>query len=343
MRVLFDMVDTAHVHFFKQLIFELKKRGADVLVTARRKDITVELLEKLGIEYRCISTMGKGLLGMAWELFVRDIRLLGVARKFRPDVMMAKNAGVSIGIVGALMGVPRLVLEDTEHARLQRLVGLPFATCIITGTGYLKDHGRRQKKFDGVWVQAYLDERFFRPDAELIRKYGVDPDRPYIVLRTVAWEAAHDAGHEGIGDGGLQAAVERLERFGRVLICSEKPLPEGLCKYANPVPVEHIHHLLAFAQLYLGEGGSMTAEAAFMGTPAIFCSPLRVGYLVALEDQYDMVYNVDTMAEALPVAEELLGREDLKSQWLKKRQRLLAASDDVVEFILQTIEEAGGQ
>jgi len=335
------MVDTAHVHFFRHLIFELKDRGHTVLVCARRKDITLDLLERLGIEYRCISTMGRSMPALAWELLVRLVRMFGVAARFRPDVMLAKNGGPAIGLVGWLLRARRIVFEDTEHARLQRLVGLPFANCIVTGSGYLADHGRRQRKYRGIWVQAYLDERYFRPDAEIIRRYGINPDEPYILLRTVAWAAAHDAGHKGADQADLQEALRRLQRFGRVVICSERPLSEPLCKYANPVPAEHIHHLLAFARLYIGEGGSMASEAAVLGTPAIFCNPLRhgCGCLLALENDYGLLHSTDTLNQGLEIAEKWLADPDLPQTWQEKLKKFKAETDNIPQYMLKLIEQ----
>ncbi len=345
MRVLFDIVDTAHVHFFKNLIFLLKERGHDIAVTARRKDITLKLLDSLNIEYTCISNMGSGYSGLAKELLCRYIRMFRFARKFKPDVMLAKNAGPTIGLIGFLLRARRIVFEDTEHARLQRMVGLPFASCIVTGNGYLGDHGRRQKRYRGIWVQAYLNSRCFKPDPAILRRYGVDAGEPYIVVRTIAWEAAHDAGHKGAGHGDLQAVVERLGRFGRVLICSEKPLPDSLAGHANPVPAEHIHHLLAFGRLYIGEGGSMASEAAVLGTPAIFCNPLRhgCGCLLSLEKDYGLLHCTDTLAEGLAVAEKWLSDPDLAQTWRKKLQKFQAETDNLEEYMLQLIEEAAGK
>lgn len=336
MRVLFDAVDTAHVHFFKQIIKTLREQGHEAFVTARQKDITIELLEKLNIPYRCISRRGEGMFGMALELLQRQMRLYKVVREWKPDVLVAKNAGPAVGPVGFLTRVPRVVLEDTEHAKLQRAIGLPFATAIVTGDGYLKQHGRRQRKYRGVWPQAYLDPKYFTPQKDPLVQAGIDPDQPYIVLRTVAWEAAHDAGHQGVGEKALCDTVRRLKKFGRVLISAERPLPESLKAYANPVPVEDVHHLLAYATLYMGEGGSMAAEAAVLGTPAIFTSVLECGYLLALEKEYDMVYNTTTIEAGTAIAEKLLAMPDLKQQWRQKQQNLLDQSDDLCEFMIQT-------
>lgn len=51
MKILFDMGHPAHVHFFKNAIWELEKRGHQVKVTAREKDVTLELLGAYKIPY----------------------------------------------------------------------------------------------------------------------------------------------------------------------------------------------------------------------------------------------------------------------------------------------------
>jgi predicted glycosyltransferase len=342
MRVLFDITHPAQVHFFKHLIWLLQQRGDQVLVATRRKDVTLDLLDRLAIPYECLSAKGWGMLGMASELLERYIKLLRLARRFSPDVMMAQT-GVSIGLVGALLGVPRLVLEEAEHARLQQVLGLPFATSIFTGTGYTKSYGPREVKFRGIWVQSYLHPNYFTPNRRPLIEAGVDPDRPFIVLRTVSWSAAHDVGLHGAGEAELRGIVERLSRYGRVLISSEGELPSSLVPYRNPVPVEHVHDLLAAATLYIGEGGTMAAEAAVLGTPAVFCNHLRVGYLSALEHQYGLAFNTDSLRLGLPIAERLLGQADLRNEWRSRVDRLMLQSDDVTRFMLDLVDRTVGR
>jgi predicted glycosyltransferase len=338
MRVLFDISHPAQAHFFKQAIWALRRRGDAVLVVARQKDVTVPLLQRLDIEHVCLSAKGSGMAGMASELLVRYVRLLALARRFRPDVMLAQT-GVSIGLVGAILGIPRLVLEEAEHARLQQILGLPFATAIFTGTGYTRSYGARQVRFRGIWVQSYLHPNYFRPDPAPLRAAGVDPDQPLIVLRTVSWGAAHDLGLRGTSEQDLGLIVQRLSRFGRVLISAEGSLPAALESYRNPVSVDHIHDLLAHARLYIGEGGTMAAEAAVLGTPAIFCNHLRVGYLLALEEQYGLAFNVDSLMQGLPLAEKLLAQADLGCQWRQKQAALLADTQDVTAFVVNLIDQ----
>ncbi len=340
MRVLFDITHPAQLHFFKYAMQELHDQGHNVLATARDKDVTLGLSAALGIPCVSISRMGTGLAGMAKELVQRDWRLLLLAGSFRPDVMVARM-GISIGFVGAVLGVPRIIFEDTEHARLQAALSLPLATVICTGTGYLKKYGRRQLRYRGIPALAYLAPNRFQPNPRPLRQAGVQPDQPYIVLRLVAWAAAHDAGLSGPSEQEVIETVERLSHFGRVLISSEQPLPSSLRDHRNPVPIEHMHDLLAFASLYMGEGGTMAAEAAVLGTPAIFCNPLRTGYLLALEKRYQLVHNTDTLAQGAQIAERILRRQNLRQEWQRKRRTLLEQSDDIVQFTCRVINEIG--
>jgi uncharacterized protein len=343
MRVLFDITHPAQVHFFKNLIALLQEQGHPVLVTTRRKDVTVELLTALGIPHQCISRKKPGLWGGISELAVRDFRLWRIARRFRPDAMMAR-LGISVSRVGAVMGVPRIIFDDTEMATSQLAISIPFATKVCTGIGYLKDWGRKQVRFHGFPVLAYLAPRYFTPDRQPLRQAGLDCDRPYMVLRTVAWGATHDKGLHGPGQEQMLQYARQLARHGRVVISTEGPLPAALEEYRNPVPVEHLHGLLAYASLVLGEGGTMAQEAAVLGTPSIFASPLRPGALVAMERDYHLLRLVNTMAEGVALAEEMLAQPDLRAQWTQRRAALLAECIDVTEFmyrqLVETVEAA---
>jgi len=109
---------------------------------------------------------------------------------------------------------------------------------------------------------------------------------------------------------------------------------------ANPPPAEHIHHLLAFAQLCIVEGGTMAEEAAVLGTPAICPKTYDFGYLRALQKDYGLLFRPATTAQALEIAETILRQPDCKQQFRQKRQRLLEDSEDVVEFMLKMIDLA---
>ena len=51
MKIFVDIGHPAHVHYFKNLIFNLKHKGHEFLITAREKDVSQELLDNYDIPY----------------------------------------------------------------------------------------------------------------------------------------------------------------------------------------------------------------------------------------------------------------------------------------------------
>ncbi|PKL50387.1 MAG: hypothetical protein CVV39_01655 [Planctomycetes bacterium HGW-Planctomycetes-1] len=341
MRVLVDISHPSQVHFFKNLILRFRRNKDKVVITARHKDVTIDLLKGLNLKYICISQQKGSIWAMGLELILRYIRMWGIVRRFKPDILIAET-GVTIGLIGALLRIPRIVEEDTEHAKLQRMLGLPFASVIMTGLGYLKSHGSRERKFKGVWVQSYLNPEYFTPYASVLTDAGIDVNKPFIVMRMVSWSAAHDTGLGGYSEKEYLDAAERLSKYGRVIISSESALPESIAQYENPVAPEKAHHLLAFATLYIGEGGTMAAEAAALGTPAIFCNPLPLGYLMAMERDYQLLYNCKNFPAGLEIAGKLLSDKNIKQLWRQRRQKLLDESEDINEFMFKIVRQIVG-
>jgi len=339
MRVLFDIVHPAQVHFFKQAIWKLQQRGDEVLVTARNKDITVDLLKALNIEHACISTKGVNMAAMGGELVIRTLRLIKIVRKFKPDVMVAR-VGHSIGITGKLLGIPTVIYDDMEHAKLQAAIGMTFATYICTGLGYYRDFGTRQVRFQGPPVLSYLAPRYFTPNFEPLRQAGLDPEKTLIFFRTVSWGASHDVGRKGATLSELDAAIKKLSEYGRVIISSEDSLPPSFNHCANPVPVANMHDLLAFCDVCMIEGGTMAEEAAVLGVPAICKNTYDFGYLLALEREYGLVFRPDSMKKAVGIAEDILKNPKAKAEFGDKQKQLLADSEDVVEFMINMVERA---
>lgn len=341
MRILFDLKHPAQVRFFVHAVAALRRGGDDVLVTSRHKDETVALLDRIGMPHICLSRMGSGLLGMGAELAGRTCRMLKLARRFRPDVLVART-GITIGLVGKALGIPRVVFDDTEFAWLQRSLSVPLATVVCTGMGYHRRFPGKQREFAAPPQLLYTHPARFAPDPDILRKHGIEPEEPYVVVRVKAWRALHDMGVQQPADDRLSALVRQLRRFGRPVITSERPLPEPLCRFRSPLPVEHALDLLAFARLYVGEGSCMAAEAACLGTPAVFISPVsRRGYLDALEERYGLVKTVTDHDAAARVAGEWLADPDQPRRFRDVREEMVRECDDPLDFMLNIIRDIG--
>lgn len=338
MKVLFDIVHPADVLFFYRPIQRLVDRGASIVIASRHKDITTELLDAFRLAHQPISSAGSGLIGLASELVMRDLRLLQLARRERPDVM-AGFGGVAISHAGALLRIPSLAFYDSEHASLQIGLTLPFITewhVPECWTG--REAAGRTYHFNAIKELSYLHPGEFTPDPDLAQQAGWVPDRDNFLVRTVAWKATHDKGRRGLSDGELEQLVTSLAGRGVVHVVTEGAMPPFLEQYRYRGRPQDIHQLMAHCRLYAGESATMAAEAAVLGVPAIFTADFDLGYIAELVTQGMIRITTGSVDEILDNAAEML--ETPAATWRTWRDKALAGKVNMAEYVANRIEAA---
>ncbi len=340
MKVLFHIGHPAHVHVFKHVIFSLISEGHEIEIVARKKEVSLDLLNSYGLPYRVIDYHSSSSVGKLTDLVRTDASMYRIVREKKPDLMICIGLP-SITHVGKLLGIPSVYITDTEDAGLANSAAAPFATIICTPSCFLKNFGKKHIRFNGYKELAYLHPNYFKPDPFLLRDYHIDG--PFIILRSISWKAHHDVGLSGIRD--MKGLIGRLEKYGQVFITSEKELPGEYDTYRISVPPEKIHSLLYYSSLYIGEGGTMAAEAAVLGTPAIHIERNAQGVatgnfsgnFLELRDRYGLLYFFASQDEALDKAVTLLNNPGLKEDWQKKRENLMREKTDVTAWMKEFI------
>jgi len=339
MKILIDIGHPAHVHFFKNFISEMNKKGHKTLITARNKEITQELLSRYNIGYISIGEQKQGTFNLIREWIQRDAQIFNLARKFNPDVLVGIGNPAIAHVAKALRKIS-IVFTDTEHATFANGITFPFADSVCTPSCFKKDIGKKQIRYEGYHELAYLHPNYFKPNPAILDELGLSPDDIIIVVRFVSWNASHDIGHHGIRDRiGL---VKALEKYGRVLITSEEGLPEALKPYRVRVSPERLHDLLYYATLYVVEGATTASECAVLGTHAIYVNTLGLGYITEEEKRYHLITDFSsrlcTDGAVLAEARELLENNNLKTEGKQKGKILIRDKCDVTAFIVWFIE-----
>jgi predicted glycosyltransferase len=337
LRVLIDIGHPAHVHFFKNTIWNLEKKGHKVMVVSRDKDVVVELLNAYGIPHTVLSKVKPGKGHLLEEWFIREYKAFKITKQFDPDVLMG-ILSPTVAQVAWMLRKKSIIFNDTEHAVLAQKITYPFCDIICTPSCYLKNEGKKQIRYSGFHELAYLHPSYFTPRPEILKELELKVGEPFIILRFISWGAHHDVGQHGIKN--KLALVQELEKLGKVFITSEGPLAEEFEKYRIRVSSEKIHHLLYYATLYVGEGATMAVESAILGTPSIYVSTLAgtMGNFSELQEKYGLLFNYSSSEDALSKALELLKDPELKKKWGLKRAALLKDKIDVTGFMIKLIE-----
>ncbi|HSM02051.1 MAG TPA: DUF354 domain-containing protein [Acidimicrobiia bacterium] len=337
MKILVDVLHPAHVHFFRHFITDVESQGHDVRVTARDKEMTLELLDRLGIPARVLSSRRSGVIGLGSELVTRTARLIREARRSRPDVMVG-IMGPSIAPAGRLLRIPSVVFYDTENAgRTNRWV-YPMASAVCTPDCYQGPVRGRHHTYAGYHELAYLHPNRFTPDPTVPARAGIDSGEPYGIVRFVSWQASHDLGEAGLTLPQKREIVRAVARHGRVVISSEAPLPDDLESLRVPAElVPSIHHLLAGARAIVGESATMTSEAAVLGVPAVYLAGRRLGYTDEQENRYGLVRTIrpGDLEEALDAVDRAMTMAEADRG--TRRSSLLADKIDTTRWVVDFV------
>ena len=344
MNVHFEVGHPAHVHLFKHAVSELNARGHETLVTARETEVTTDLLDAYGIDYRVLSKQGETTPRLLLEWTLRELKLIRAIRKFDSDVVVSHLSPVAAQ-AARVTGTPSVTFTDDEVAtRSLSKLTLPFTSRVCTPACFEMDFGEKHRRYDGYHELAYLHPDRYEPDPRPLREHGVAVDEPYFILRFVSWAAHHDVGETGISTEGKRELVEYLSEHGRVYITSESPLPASFEEYRLPVPPELIHHLLFYADGYIGDSQTMAIEAGVLGTPAIrtnsFVGSADLSTFRELES-HGLVYNLNEERAAIEKMKTFIEDPDTAAKWERRRSQLLAEREDVTDVVVEeTLETA---
>jgi len=329
-RILFDIGHPAHVHLFKNLIRYLVDRGHHVVVVSRDKDLTVPLLDLYHIDHVCISRAKEGALSMMGELAQRDIAVLKLQKKHR--FQAAIGTAVSIAHLSALSSVRSFVFEedDDDVVPLFARLTYPFASQIVIPRN-LRFNKWKKKRIchDSYHELAYLHPDIFKPDEQVVEKYGLKP-HSYIILRHSAYQAHHDWKEKGFSSR-VWDDVTKIVKDYPVIKSHERDQKKDF----DPLDM---HHLLSFAKMIISDSQTMSMEASCLGIPSVRYSSFvgRISVLEELEHKYGLTFgfcpgNESTMLDKI---QDLLLKKDLKTVWDDKRNSMLQEKNNFSDWMI---------
>lgn len=336
--ILFDIVHPADVLFFKEPIAYFKRQGTPIHIASRDKDITCDLLDRLGLEHRILTRSGKGLVQLGGELVKRDWKLWRLARAVKPDVMVGFG-GVGISHIGKLLRIPSISFYDTDHAPLQQKITLPFISEWHVPECYQGPIApNRTYRFKGFKELSYFHPDNFQADRKLAYQNGLRADQKNFVVRVVGWGANHDVGYAGLTHAMLEELIEKLSPYGNVILSSEASLPPQFSSYLYQGNSAEFHHVLACSDLVIGESVTVATEATILGTKSLVIIPIKVGYVEQLAQQGIMTWHQSYDREA--VFSWIEDAVQDKGHWQETIwQPFIQKQENISDYIIQQLEK----
>lgn len=341
MIVLFQLGHPAHFHLFRYTIENLKRDGHQTYILIKKKDILEDLLKEADLPYVNILPSGKktkmALLLRLWRVFWFTLR---------HRVEMLVGSTPEVAQVAWVLKRHSMVLAEDDAAIIPQFIKAvrPFVDQYLSPITC--DNGSLEPftiHYAGFHKLAYLHPHVFTPDTNVVDKY-FPCQKDYFLLRFAQLNAYHDlnAHARGINNEIAVKLVELLLPYGNVYITSERPIDDRLEPYRLHINPLDIHHVMAFAKLYIGDSQSMAVEAAMLGTPSLRFNDFagKIGVLEELENKYELTYAIPSSHPELLYAKvnELLTMPNLRELFQQRRQKMLSDKIDVTAFVTWFIE-----
>ena len=331
MRIFIDIGHPAHVHYFRYIINKLKKDGNGILITARNKDVTHQLLNNYNISFTSRGSGSDSLFGKFIYLLKANLLLFRLAKDFKPDLFLS-FASPYASHVSSMIRKPHIAFTDTEYAKLGIFSFLPFTDIVFTPEVYKSDHGVNHLRFHGYMEQCYLQKQYFEPNIDILKKLQLEENDKYVIIRLVSWKASHDIGQKGFSLGYLKRLIALIENQARVFLSVEGKISADLEKYKLSIDPTDIHSILYYAELFIGEGATMASECAILGTPSIYVNSLSAG---SLEDQAkeNLIHIFHSTDGVIEKTQEILGDDNYKARQKNICYKALESKIDVNKLI----------
>ncbi|MBI4647129.1 MAG: DUF354 domain-containing protein [Bacteroidia bacterium] len=340
MKIFIDIDHPAQVHFFRNFIKIMKEHVHEFCITARDKEFVFYLLNYFQIPFIARGKGAETLIGKALYLFKANFLIFRIVKRYKPDITISFGSPY-LSQVAWLMNIPDIVVNDNESNKLFNTFTYPFTSKVLTPCSFRNDFKNKQVRFNAHWPIAYLHPKYFTSDEYVHKLLGISREDKYVIVRWVSRKTTHDIGKKGVPDSFKIKVIKALSQYAKVFVSSEIFVPAEIESYKINIPPYKMHDVMHSAHLLFGESATMSAEAALLGTPSIYCDPDGRGFTKELEKKYNIVFNFKTTKEQLDAALqkgiEILSANN-KNEYLDKSDFIIKNSIDLTEFLVDFIE-----
>lgn len=284
--VAIDILTPKQALLFNEVIKRLGERGIAAHCTTRRYFEAEEMLRFLGLRARRIGRHGGATPRGKLEAHAERVRIMAAYySKVRPDLVLSfsspEAARTAFGLV-----IPHVSVNDSPHASAVARLTIPLSSVLLTpwiipsgewtryGIG-----GRGIIKYRALDPASWL--RGFRPSREILHELDLDQARPIVTIRPQEHLAAYLRGERADPSEEIARAMAKL------LIARPDIQVVVVSRYGNASRYRGIFgrtakvtegvidgkSLIGLSALFIGAGGTMTAEAALQGVPTISIYP----------------------------------------------------------------------
>lgn len=347
------MLTPKQVHFLGRLGLRLQEEGHEVFNTTRLYREANQLLELEGFKAEVFGKHGGGTLeGKLLASVQRINELIPVIAIEQPDLTISfsspESARISFGLA-----IPHYSINDSPHAIAVALLTLPLSKKLFTPMVIPKEKwvqvGVKEEKIIQynaldpiVWIKN------FKPNPSVLRELNLDVKKPIVVFRIEESFAAYLLGRssqESVIIPIIKKLLKQCKDQIQVIIVPRYKEQISVINnvfgssVTTPEKVIDGPSLLSFASVFIGAGGTMTAEAALLGTPAISCYPREPTIVEEfLINERVIQRTTDPDRACSKIIKILDNFNEVRSDTMEKARKLIKNMENPFDIIVENLE-----
>jgi predicted glycosyltransferase len=251
------------------------------------------------------------------------------------------------------LGIPHVLLSDSPHAEAVARLTVPLSETLLTPKMIPKKawipYGitpERIVQYNALDPYVWLKD--FKPDENVIEELGIDGSRPIITVRSAETFAAYLADDSARGRSLILEIIEGLlnmKEDAQVVVIPRYRDQVNELKQAfndNVIICDNVvdgPSLLHFSDIFVGMGGTMSAEAVILGTPTFSSYPsesfIIEKYLI--EGGY-IEKEVDPERLVSKISRALRNLDEVKEESSERARKLVKGFVDPLEAINREVE-----
>jgi predicted glycosyltransferase len=352
MKVWLDILTPKQANFLGELQRRFDANGIKTFATTREYREANELLQLRGMKATRVGRHGGEKL---------DEKLVESANRISALTKCVEEEGVDVAVsfsspeaarVAFGLRIPHYCVSDSPHAEAVSRLTVPLSVKLFTPwlipVAAWTRYGIKQR--DVVTYRA-LDPMAWLPhykgDSKVIDSLKLDVSKPIVVVRTPEEYASY------LSDRNQSIATKVTEIVAKLIEANSGNaqivvLPRYEMqgerferRFGNRVTVpKHIVDaisLMRVSSVFLGGGGTMTAEAALLGIPVISYYPGEATFVEKFLIKYGLVERILDSGRIAQRATSICKSEDFREYYRKKSGRLTHSMEDPLRVIIQKV------
>jgi uncharacterized protein len=353
LRVWFDILTPKQVMFFKPAIDLFNEAGHESLCTSREYREVVELSKIKQLHLKIVGRHGgAGKYEKLCESANRIFELAHLVKQFEPDVAISFSSPEAARVAFGL-GVSHIGFNDSPHAEAVARLTIPlvdhlFSPWVIPYSawnifGIPKTRITRYRALDPVvWLKrSPLSSSSLTSD--LINEIGLETSKKNVLIRLEETKASYIADKKIENSISMvDAIVDNLSIANNIIILCryEDQITELTKRYRGKAYImQNVLDgtlLISLADLFIGAGGTMTAEASLLGKPTISIAPVRF-YIEKYLIRSGLVKRAISSRDLVRLSSKMLLDKHYTTTQENRARHILNSMDDPIDKMFSFI------